>query len=156
MATRTVGAIVTRPTGNVQGGYYFISLSTGCRITRQEFTKLPMPAEVVDQVHRHARRAKANKKNIRFTDGMNRDLDVLYAELEDNDDEDDPILQADGLAGVYDSDDDKDEDYNTESDSDNESDDEDTDTAHEDEPNNNYYNILDNDDEATGIEIPGV
>ena len=44
---------------------------------------------------------------------MNRDLDVLYAELEDNDDEDDPIPQADGLAGVYNSDDDKDEDYNT-------------------------------------------
>ena len=62
MGTRTVGAIATRPTGNVQGGYYFISLSTGRRITRREFTKLPMPAEVVDQVHRHARRAKANKK----------------------------------------------------------------------------------------------
>ena len=44
---------------------------------------------------------------------MNRDLDVLYAELEDNDDEDDPIPQADGLAGVYNRDDDEDEDYNT-------------------------------------------
>ena len=80
---------------------------------------------------------RQTKKNIRFTDGMNCDLGVLYAELEYNDDEDDPILQADGLAGVYNSDDDKDEDYNTESDSDNESDDEDTYTAHEDEPNNN-------------------
>ena len=86
MGTRTVGAIETRPTCNVQGGYYFISLSTGQRITRREFTKLPMLSEVVDQVHRHARRVKANKKNIRFTDSMNRDLDVLYAELEDNDD----------------------------------------------------------------------
>ena len=46
-----------------------------------------MPSEVVDQVHRHARRAKAKKKNIRFTDGMNRDLDVLYTELEDNDED---------------------------------------------------------------------
>ena len=78
-----------------------------------------MPAEVVDQVHQHARRSKANKKKIRFTDVMNRDLDVLYAELEDNDDEENPIPQADGLAGVYDSNDDEDEDYNTESDSDN-------------------------------------
>ena len=109
MGTRTVGAIATRPTGNVQGGYYFISLSTGRCITCRDFTKLPMPEEVVDQVHRHARRAKANKKNIRFTYGMNCDLDILYAELEDNNDEDDPILQADGLAGVYDSDDDEDE-----------------------------------------------
>ena len=69
-----------------------------------------MPTEVVDQVHRHARRAKAKKKNIRFTDGRNRDLDVLYAKLGDNDDEDDPIPQADGLAGLYNSDDDEDED----------------------------------------------
>ena len=60
--------------------------------------------------------------NIRFTDGMNRDLYVIYAELEDNDDEDDPIPQVDGLAGVYNSDDDEDEDYNTESDSLSESD----------------------------------
>ena len=44
---------------------------------------------------------------------MNFDIDVLYAELEDNDDEDDTIPQADGLAGVYNSDDDKYEDYNT-------------------------------------------
>ena len=57
MGTR---AIATRPTGNLQGGYYFISLSTGRRITRREFTKLPMPADIVDQVHHHARRAKAN------------------------------------------------------------------------------------------------
>ena len=69
-----------------------------------------MPSEVVDQVHCHARRAKENKKKIKFTDSMNRDIDVLYAELEDNDDEDNPIPQADGLAGVYNSDDDEDED----------------------------------------------
>ena len=74
MGTRTFGAIATRPTGNVQGGYYFISLATGLRITRREFTKLTMTSEVVDQVHQHARRAKANKKKIRFTDSMNRDL----------------------------------------------------------------------------------
>ena len=69
-----------------------------------------MPVEVVYQVHRHARRAKANKNNIWFTGVMNCDLDLLYAELEDNDDEEDPIPQADGLAGVYNSDDDKDKD----------------------------------------------
>ena len=90
---------------------------TGRRITRQEFTKLPITAEVVDKVHRHARHANANKKKIRFTDVMNRDLDVLYAELEDNDDEEDPIPQVNGPARVYDSDDDEDEDYNTELDS---------------------------------------
>ena len=106
-----------------------------------------MPSEVVDQVHRHARRAKANKKKIRFTDSINCDLDVLYAELEDNDDEDDPIPQAGGLAGVYNGDNDKDEDYNTESDSDNESDDEDTNNVNDDEPTGS---------EIPGVEIPGM
>ena len=45
---------------------------------------------------------RQKKKKIRFTDVMNRDLDVLYAELEDNDDEEYTLTQADGLAGVYD------------------------------------------------------
>ena len=35
MGTRTVGTIATRTTGNVQGGYYFISLATGRHITRR-------------------------------------------------------------------------------------------------------------------------
>ena len=35
MGTRTVGEIATIHTGNIQGGYYFISLSTGRRITRR-------------------------------------------------------------------------------------------------------------------------
>lgn len=34
MATRTIGAIELRPTGNAQGGHYFFSLMTGRRIIR--------------------------------------------------------------------------------------------------------------------------
>jgi hypothetical protein len=53
MAARTtVGAIATRPTGNAQGGYYFIRLDTGRRIHRCDWTALPMPDLVIDQVHR--------------------------------------------------------------------------------------------------------
>ena len=47
MATRTIGAIATRPTGNIQGGYYFISLDTGGQINRHDWTALPMPNEVI-------------------------------------------------------------------------------------------------------------
>ena len=54
MNTRTVGAIATRPTGNVQGGYYFIRIDTGRRINRKDWTSLPMPETVIDQVHRLA------------------------------------------------------------------------------------------------------
>eukprot|EP00957_Ditylum_brightwellii_P136668 10422235-Ditylum_brightwellii.AAC.3 len=35
MAPRTVGAIALRPTGNLQGGYFFFSLSSGRRINRK-------------------------------------------------------------------------------------------------------------------------
>ena len=61
MQSRTLGAIATRPS-NDAGGYYFISLQTGRVINRRSWTPLPMPSAVVEQVHRLARRAKANKK----------------------------------------------------------------------------------------------
>jgi hypothetical protein len=48
MATSTIGAIVLRPTGNAQGGYYFLNLTTGRRINRYKWTTLPMPREVID------------------------------------------------------------------------------------------------------------
>jgi len=51
MSTRTTGAIALRPTGNIQGGYFFLSLSTGKRLNRYAWTALPMPGEVIDRVH---------------------------------------------------------------------------------------------------------
>ena len=58
MATRSTGAIALRPTGNAQGGYYFFSLSTGRRLNRNNWTALPMPNEVIDRVHKMARKAR--------------------------------------------------------------------------------------------------
>jgi len=49
---RTSGAIAQRPSGNEQGGHYFLSLHTGKRILRNNWTVLPMPNDVVDAVHR--------------------------------------------------------------------------------------------------------
>ncbi|MDG7001629.1 MAG: hypothetical protein JRN15_21230, partial [Nitrososphaerota archaeon] len=60
MMPRTIGALALRPTGNVQGSFYFFSLSTGRVIVRGRATPLPMPDDVIDQVHRIARRQKAN------------------------------------------------------------------------------------------------
>ena len=39
---RTVGAITLGPTGNLQGGYKFLNLRTGKKITRRNWTHLPM------------------------------------------------------------------------------------------------------------------
>ena len=55
-----MGALALRPTGNAQGGFYFLSLSTGRVLNRLRATALPMPDNVVDQVHRMARQQRAN------------------------------------------------------------------------------------------------
>jgi Zinc knuckle len=59
MHARTTGAIAIRPTGNRQGGYYFMSLTTGRRLTRNRWTELPMPQDVIDRVNALGHRSNA-------------------------------------------------------------------------------------------------
>ena len=47
---RTVGAITLGPTGNLQGRYKFLNLWTGKKITRRNWTHLPMPSEVIERI----------------------------------------------------------------------------------------------------------
>jgi hypothetical protein len=56
MATCTMGAIALCPTGNAQGGHFFLSLATGRMLNCKRWTALPMPAEVIDRIHVLARR----------------------------------------------------------------------------------------------------
>jgi hypothetical protein len=51
---RTTGAIALTPTGNAQGGYYFLSLATGRKLSRQQWDELPMPDGVIAAVERMA------------------------------------------------------------------------------------------------------
>ena len=51
---RTIGALALRLTGNAQGGYFFLSLTTGKVINRMCLTMIPMPKEVIDRVERMA------------------------------------------------------------------------------------------------------
>ena len=134
MDSRTIGAIALRP-ANSDNSYYFYSLVTGRRIIRRSWTDLPVDQNTIDAVHRLARRANAKKK-VTFTNAAGVDLDVLYADL-DRDEDDLPLAEA--TAGVEDNnidDDDEDSDYvdngSTGSGSDND---------------DNYYNILGDDDE---------
>jgi hypothetical protein len=49
--TRSTGAIALTPTGNAQGGYYFMSLTTGKRLSRQQWMELlPIPDGVIATV----------------------------------------------------------------------------------------------------------
>ena len=160
MSARTVGAIATRPTGNTQGGYYFIRLDTGRRISRKDWTTLPMPQLVIDQVHRLARRAKSNK-TLTFTNLRNEDLDELYADIPGIDDEPNT-----GPAGVVDDDDSTDDSnyyasLSDDSDEDGEEDDEseegsddDNSTSGSDEEENEIPGVDENNDHTD--EIPGV
>jgi hypothetical protein len=56
MNSRTLGAICLGPSGNEQGGHWFLSLSTGKRIHRHQWTSLPMPDDVMSRVTELARR----------------------------------------------------------------------------------------------------
>ena len=92
MTPRTIGALATRPTGNAQGTWHFLSLTTGRIISRNYATKVPMPDLVVDQIHRMARRQKM-KKGILFT---NRNNEPFHHEAEPFDDEESPHDEDDG------------------------------------------------------------
>ena len=54
MMARTVSAIALH-------GYYFMSLDSGRRLTRNHWNELPMPTEVINRVHILARRCGANR-----------------------------------------------------------------------------------------------
>ena len=82
MAPRTIAALALRPTGNKQGGWFYLSLSTGRKINRLHATVLPMPDHVIDRVHRMARR---NKSGITF---RNRNNDIIPDDNDNNSDND--------------------------------------------------------------------
>jgi len=88
---RTAGAIALHPTGNKQGSYYFLSLHTGKRVVRNNWTVLPMPAEVIATVHQLAVACK-KYKGITFTD---KDGNIIR-----DDDEEDDTKDSSEITGV--------------------------------------------------------
>ena len=111
MATRTTGAIALRPTGNAQGGHYFMSLTTGRRLNRNFWTELPMPKEVIDHVHVLAQRFQHLPPGLLFGD-RNGEPD------DDDDDTDDDDRRALDTHDPDDSDDSDDESKGANDDSD--------------------------------------
>ena len=51
MHSHTTSAIALHPTGNHQGSYYFMSLSTGCHLIRNHWMELLLPQDVIDHVN---------------------------------------------------------------------------------------------------------
>ena len=77
----TIGAIALRPTGNQQGGYFFMSLHTGRIINRLHATKLPMPAEVITRVEQLAK-AQNMMPSLAFG---NQDNQLIMQDIMDDD-----------------------------------------------------------------------
>jgi hypothetical protein len=105
MAPRTTGAIALRPTGNAQGGYYFMSLTTGRRISRNRWTPLPMPQDVINRVIEMGQQQHMAEE-IEFYDRDRRDID------DEGDDLDETGNAEDDNHAVVEVDDDDEGDYN--------------------------------------------
>ena len=79
---RTLGAICLGPTGNSQGGHYFMSLTSGARIIRHRWTPLPMPADAIQRVTQMGR-AQHMPSTVTFSDRHGREIeDPIIADLD--------------------------------------------------------------------------
>ena len=84
MTDRTVGAICLGPNGNSQGGHHFMCLSTGARITRDRWTDLPMPREVIHRVSEMGRQ-QGMPNTLTFADRHGHELEDRLVEVPDDD-----------------------------------------------------------------------
>jgi hypothetical protein len=73
MAPQTTGAVALRPTGTAKGGYYFMSLATGRRISQNKWTALPMPQDVINQIFELGEQQHVDA-GIEFLDRDRRDI----------------------------------------------------------------------------------
>jgi hypothetical protein len=98
MQARTIGAICLGPSGNEQGGHYFMSLATGECIIRHRWTPLPLPADAATRVSDLGRQ-QAMPRNLTFADRFG---SLVPGTLDDLDDQ---FSMADASDSDYDSDD---------------------------------------------------
>ena len=91
LLSRTVGAIALRPTGNQQGGYFFMSLHTGRIINHLHATKLPMPSEVIMRVEQLAE-AQNTIPSLAFGNWDNR---LIMQDINDDDKTEDAYIPTD-------------------------------------------------------------
>ena len=177
MTDRTVGAICLGPNGNSQGGHYFMCLSTGARITRDRWTDLPMPREVIHRVTEMGWQ-QGMPTTLTFADRHGQELEDRLVEVPDDDSTqeaydpyyDDESAHTDEEDLSYDTSDDEDEDDHGDADDDDDddggSDGDDDDDHHGPVPLPNGHDdgnaltpdppILDNDPVIFGAAVPPI
>ena len=94
MSPHTVGALALRPTGNAQGSFYFMSLSTGRVLNRIRGTALPMPDDVIDQVHWMAQCQKVHPGLVCGDRNMNPTYEEEDEEMSDDEEDEDYIPEG--------------------------------------------------------------
>ena len=88
---RTLDAICLGPTGNTQGTYKFLNLSTGRRIYRRKWTELPAPDWVIKRVNELGKKDKMEQLWV----FRNRNKEPIADEDTDNNTIDDGIIASD-------------------------------------------------------------
>jgi hypothetical protein len=58
LGQRTLSCICLGPTGNVQGGHWFMSLTSGEKLIRYRWTELPMPREAITRINHIGKQQK--------------------------------------------------------------------------------------------------
>jgi hypothetical protein len=118
MRPRTIGGICLGPSGNEQGGHYFMSLATGRRLLRDRWTELPMPKDAIAKVNQLGRQQNM-PKTLTFADRFGFELPDAEDDIDDDHDSDyDPddddqssdTSTASSQSWTHSSDDDDDED----------------------------------------------
>ena len=114
MVERTLGAICLGPTGNQQGSHWFLSLSTGARIVRHRWTRLPLPREAIIRVNDFGR-MQGMPLTLTFADRHGHELEDRLVEIDDDDTSDAEYIpngdnEDDSDTYSYDSDDSSDDD----------------------------------------------
>ena len=94
MTPRTQGGLALRPTGNQQGGYYFLNLLSGRVISCNHATVVPMPESIPKRVEQLALAQEAFP-GLAFGDRDNRILALEYDDAIDDDEEYVPDMDQD-------------------------------------------------------------
>ena len=58
---RSLGAIALSPTGNAQGDYNFLSLATGAKISRHQWTEVPITDAAIARIEALAKQEKQQR-----------------------------------------------------------------------------------------------
>jgi hypothetical protein len=100
MAARTVPALALRPTGNMLGGFFFLSLVSGRTITRglQSYTTLPM-SQNIDQINAMCEQADAHP-GVYFSEAAD---EVPYFPNDDDTVPDDDHILEDDVVSINES-----------------------------------------------------